>query len=390
MRPRLLVIVGTRPEAIKMAPVILALKAEPRLETIVVASGQHREMLHQAFDIFGIEPDHDLAVMRANQTLSTITTAVIEGFDGLLTELNPTRVIVHGDTTTAMAATIAAFHRGIPVGHVEAGLRTGDLFRPYPEEFNRRCIDLLADLLWIPTDNARANVEAEKLPDGKRLIVTGNTVVDALLLVARRLDSDPALRAKAESSFPGLDPKKRLILVTGHRRESFGDGFGHICEALSTIANRRDVEIVYPVHLNPNVTGPVNRILGGRSNIHLIAPQDYVSFVALMKRSYLMLTDSGGVQEEAPSLRKPVLVMRDVTERPEAVAAGTARLVGANCERIVDGAVRLLDDPAEAAFMTAHTNPYGDGHAASRIVISLLDAAVGVSSERFPLRVEVQ
>ena len=372
MTQRLAVIVGTRPEAIKMASVILALKAEPSLETTVVASGQHREMLQQALDIFGIVPDHDLSVMRANQTLSTITTAIIESFDALLAELRPSRVIVHGDTTTAMAATIAAFHRGLPVGHVEAGLRTGSLERPFPEEFNRRCIDLLADLLWIPTERSRANLLAENLPQGKRLIVTGNTVVDALLRAAARLDAEPDLRAGVERNLPALDPGKRMILVTGHRRESFGEGFGNICEALRRLSQRRDVEIVYPVHLNPNVAGPVRELLGGIANIHLIAPQDYLAFIHLMKRSDVILTDSGGVQEEAPSLRKPVLVMRDVTERPEAVEAGTARLVGTDCEAIVGGVARLLDDAGEMRRMTSAANPYGDGQAGARIVRSLL------------------
>ena len=371
MNRRLVVIVGTRPEAIKMASVILALKAAPDFETVVVASGQHRQMLDQALGIFGIVPDHDLAVMRANQTLSTITTAVIESFDALLAELNPDRVIVHGDTTTAMAATIAAFHRGIAVGHVEAGLRTGSLSRPYPEEFNRRCIDLVADTLWIPTELSRRNLVAENLPDGKRYIVTGNTVVDALLRTAKRLDDEPQLRAAVEATLPPLDPGRRMILVTGHRRESFGDGFQNICEALHALSARPDVEIVYPVHLNPNVSGPVESILGGVSNVHLIAPQDYLAFIHLMKRSHLILTDSGGVQEEAPSLGKPVLVMRDVTERPEAVEAGTARLVGADRNQIVAGVSRLLDDPSEVARMTASENPYGDGNACDRIVDSL-------------------
>jgi UDP-N-acetylglucosamine 2-epimerase (non-hydrolysing) len=374
MTQRLVVIVGTRPEAIKMASVILALKAAPEFETIVVASGQHRQMLDQALGIFGIVPDHDLAIMRPGQTLSSITTAVIDSFDALLGGLNPARVIVHGDTTTAMAAAIAAYHRGIPVGHVEAGLRTGSLARPFPEEFNRRCIDLLADLLWIPTERSRENLVAENLPEGKRFVVTGNTVVDALLRTARRLDDDASLRKQAERDIPRLDPKRRMILVTGHRRESFGEGFQNICEAVRTLAARPDVEIVYPVHLNPNVTGPVQSILGGIPNIHLIAPQDYLAFVHLMKLSHLILTDSGGVQEEAPSLGKPVLVMRDVTERPEAVEAGTARLVGADKTRIIANLTALLDDPSELARMTTAANPYGDGKAADRIVESLRDA----------------
>jgi UDP-N-acetylglucosamine 2-epimerase (non-hydrolysing) len=373
MRQRLAVVVGTRPEAIKMAPVILALKREPALETVVVGSGQHREMLKQAFDIFGIVPDHDLSVMRDNQTLSKITTAVIENFDALLDRLAPSRVIVHGDTTTAMAATVAAFHRGLPVGHVEAGLRTGSLTRPFPEEFNRRCIDLLADMLWIPTERSRENLLAENLPEGKRLIVTGNTVVDALLHVAARLEREPDLRAGIERRLPSFDAKKRLLLVTGHRRESFGEGFENICRALRALARRSDVEIVYPVHLNPNVTGPVRKILGEVANIHLIAPQDYVAFVHLMTRCDVILTDSGGVQEEAPSLGKPVLVMRDVTERPEAIDAGTARLVGTDCETIVESTCRVLDEAGERRCSTVISNPYGDGRASEKIVRSLLE-----------------
>jgi UDP-N-acetylglucosamine 2-epimerase (non-hydrolysing) len=273
-----------------------------------------------------------------------------------------------------MAAAIAAYHRGIPVGHVEAGLRTGSLARPFPEEFNRRCIDLLADLLWIPTERSRSNLLAEKLPDGKHYIVTGNTVVDALLRISNRIDTEAGLRDALDRDLPSLDPARRMILVTGHRRESFGDGFRNICEAIRTLAARPDVEIVYPVHLNPNVSGPVRSILGGIANIHLIAPQDYLAFVHLMKRSSFILTDSGGVQEEAPSLGKPVLVMRDVTERPEAIEAGTARLVGADCDRILDALTRVLDDPSELARMTAMANPYGDGKAAARIVESLRQA----------------
>jgi UDP-N-acetylglucosamine 2-epimerase (non-hydrolysing) len=372
MKQCIAVVVGTRPEVIKMAPVILALKAEPSLDTVVVASGQHQEMVQQALDIFRIVPDHNLSVMRPGQTLSGVTTAVISGFDALLETLAPSRIVVHGDTTTAMAASVAAFHRGIAVGHVEAGLRTGSLARPYPEEFNRRCIDLVADLLWAPTELSRDNLLAENLPEGKRVLVTGNTVVDALQWAAARLETDAALRSAVRAALPALDSKKRMVLVTGHRRESFGDGFENICQALRTLAARSDLEIVYPVHLNPNVGGPVRTILGGIANVHLVAPQGYLAFVDLMTRCDLILTDSGGVQEEAPSLRKPVLVMRDVTERPEAVAAGTARLVGARRDDIVSGVSLLLDDAQEAGRMTAAENPYGDGKAAARIVQSLL------------------
>ncbi|HWD28520.1 MAG TPA: UDP-N-acetylglucosamine 2-epimerase (non-hydrolyzing) [Rhizomicrobium sp.] len=370
MKQRIAIIVGTRPEAIKMAPVVLALREEPALETILVATGQHRQMLQQAFDIFGIVPDHDLSVMRAGQTLSGLTNSVIAGVDAFLEAANVSRIIVHGDTTTAMAASIAAFHRGIAIGHVEAGLRTGNLAKPFPEEFNRRCVDLVADLLWAPTQSAHDNLMAENLPEGRRILVTGNTVVDALLWASARLDAEPELRAAVARALPAPGRERRRILVTGHRRESFGRGFENICQALRRLASRSDVEIVYPVHLNPNVVGPVQAILSGIPNVHLIEPLDYLAFVYLMKSCDVILTDSGGVQEEAPSLGKPVLVMRDVTERPEAVAAGTAQLVGTDPERIVISVLRLLDAPGSWQFSAA--NPYGDGKASERIAKSLL------------------
>jgi UDP-N-acetylglucosamine 2-epimerase (non-hydrolysing) len=373
MTMRVVVIVGTRPEAIKMAPVILKLRATPGIDTVVVGSGQHREMLRQSLDIFGIVPDHDLAVMRDGQTPSSVTAAVIEGFDALLAASSPDVVIVHGDTTTAMAAAIAAFHRGIRIGHVEAGLRTGSLSRPFPEEFNRRCVDVVAELLWAPTEQARDCLIAETLPEGKRILVTGNTVIDALHWASARLDGDAALCREIDARLPPPSPGKRVVLVTGHRRESFGDGFENICQSLRRLAARADLEIVYPVHLNPNVMAPVRKILSGLGNVHLIAPQDYLAFVRLMTRADIILTDSGGVQEEAPSLGKPVLVMRDVTERPEAVAAGTALLVGTSQAAIVDGVSRLLDDADEVRRMTGVANPYGDGQASGRIVASLLD-----------------
>jgi UDP-N-acetylglucosamine 2-epimerase (non-hydrolysing) len=370
---RVAVVVGTRPEAIKMAPVIHRLKREPTLDVKVVASGQHREMLNQVLDIFGIAVDHDLAVMRPDQTLSSLTTAVIDAFDARLGALAPGWVLVHGDTTTAMAASLAAFHRGIPVGHVESGLRTGDLSRPFPEEFNRRCIDTVATLLWAPTSGSRANLIGEGLPTGKRIVVTGNTAIDALVWASKRIASTDVLRRGLAARFPFLDGGRRLVLVTGHRRESFGDGFLHICEALRELSRRSDVQVVYPVHLNPNVMKPVHAILGGIGNVHLIEPQDYLAFVHLMGRADVILTDSGGIQEEGPSLGKPVLVMRDVTERPEAIAAGTARLVGANRARIVEEVSLLLDDADARQRMAGTRNPYGDGQASDRIVRSLID-----------------
>jgi UDP-N-acetylglucosamine 2-epimerase (non-hydrolysing) len=365
------VVVGTRPEAIKMAPVIHRLRSE-RVRTSVIASGQHREMLQQVMDIFQVTVDHDLGVMRPNQTLNSLTTAVIEALDARLAELEPNWVLVHGDTTTAMAASLAAFHRGISVGHVEAGLRTGDLARPFPEEFNRRCVDVVASLLWAPTAGARENLGRETLSQGKRILVTGNTAIDALIWASKKIDSTEALRRDLSRRFPFLGRRPRMVLVTGHRRDSFGGGFENICAALRELSSRPDLEIVYPVHLNPNVIGPVRRILGEIDNIHLIEPQDYLSFVHLMSRADVILTDSGGVQEEGPSLGKPVLVMRDVTERPEAVAAGTVRLVGADQAKIVEGVSLLLDDAEQMSRMARAINPYGDGHASERIVRSLV------------------
>jgi UDP-N-acetylglucosamine 2-epimerase (non-hydrolysing) len=368
---KVLVVFGTRPEAIKMAPVVKALAAGGDIRTRVCVTGQHREMLAGILDFFHIAADHDLAIMKPEQDLAYITTAVLQGVQRVLTAERPDWVLVHGDTTTALAASLAAFYAGCRIGHVEAGLRTGDLKQPWPEEMNRSVVDRLSDLLFAPTDSARDNLLKENSPPG-RIVVTGNTVVDALHAVRAALERDAALRQTAAAGFEFLDAAKRLVLVTGHRRESFGHGFEQICTGLSRIARRTDVQIVYPVHLNPAVQAPVRRLLGGLPNVHLIAPLDYVPFVYLMTRSHVILTDSGGIQEEAPSLGKPVLVMRAVTERPEAVAAGTVALVGADAERIHAATAELLDSPARyAAFARAH-NPYGDGHASGRIREALL------------------
>jgi UDP-N-acetylglucosamine 2-epimerase (non-hydrolysing) len=371
---KVLTVFGTRPEAIKMAPVVRALAASPSIDGRVCVTAQHRSMLDQVLRLFDITPDYDLNIMKAGQSLSDITTAVLAGLTPLLEAERPDRILVHGDTTTAMAATLAAFYQRIPVGHVEAGLRTGDLARPWPEEMNRKVVDAVADLLFAPTESAQANLLREGLQD-RRILITGNTVIDALLHTVGRLRSEPALAAECAEQFTFLDPAKRLILVTGHRRESFGDGFDRICEALAKLAERGDTEIVYPVHLNPNVREPVHRWLGDRPGVHLIAPMDYLPFVYLMDRSYLIVTDSGGVQEEAPSLGKPVLVMREVTERPEAVAAGTVQLVGTDVDRIVKAATALLDDAAAYSRVQRAHNPYGDGHASDRIAKELLRAA---------------
>ncbi len=361
-----------------MAPVIKAIEASPHLESVLCVTGQHQSMLDQVLDVFALKPDFDLAVMREGQTLADITGSVVAGIGGVIERSKPDVVLVHGDTTTAMAAGLGAFYARVAIGHVEAGLRTDDLTRPWPEEMNRRTIDGMADYLFAPTEGARANLLAENLA-ARRIVVTGNTVVDALKMTEARLREEQPLRAALDGQFAFLNAQRKLILVTGHRRESFGEGFLAICRALSRLAERQDVEILYPVHLNPNVREPVFGILKDRPNIHLMEPCDYLTFVYLMMRSHLILTDSGGVQEEAPSLAKPVLVMRDVTERPEALASGIVRLVGADERRIVAGTAGLLDDEKAYAQAARGGNPFGDGHASARIVAALMPspAAVG-------------
>ena len=365
----ILTVFGTRPEAIKMAPLVKALKDEPSIRSLVCVTGQHREMLNQVLQLFGIVPDFDLSLMMSNQTLNTLSARALGALDAVLEELRPDRMLVHGDTTTAMAASLSAFHRRIPVGHVEAGLRTYDLSRPWPEEMNRRVVDVVSDLLLAPTAGAKANLENERL--GGRIVVTGNTVIDALLATTALIDRDVDLRSSLAEQFPFLEANRRLLLVTGHRRESFGKGFAAICAAFRRLSQRPDIDIVYPVHLNPNVREPVLSELANRPRIHLIDPLDYLPFVYLMQRAYIVLTDSGGVQEEAPSLGKPVLVMRDVTERPEAVAARTARLVGTSEDRIVASVTELLDDPSAYDHISRRLNRYGDGHATERIISTL-------------------
>ncbi|WP_410524938.1 non-hydrolyzing UDP-N-acetylglucosamine 2-epimerase [Pseudomonas sp. DTU_2021_1001937_2_SI_NGA_ILE_001] len=379
---RILSIFGTRPEAIKMAPLVKALAAEPSLESRVCITGQHQQMLDQVMDLFGLKAHCRLDVMRPNQSLNSLTAALFDAIDPLLEAERPDRVLVHGDTTTALVAAMAAFHRRIPVGHVEAGLRTGDLRQPWPEEMNRRSIDLIADQLFAPTAESRCNLLDERLAG--QIWVTGNTVIDALQKTARRIDDDDHLRQRLDNRFGFLQPGRRLLLVTGHRRENFGEGLRHICQALRRLAQRADLQIVYPLHLNPNVKGPVTEQLGGLHNVHLIEPQDYLSFVRLMQRAHVVLTDSGGVQEEAPTLGKPVLVMRDVTERPEAVAAGTARLVGTSTQSIEQGVSALLDDEALWRQSAQACNPYGDGQASARIVDALLGRPVSEFAVRMP------
>ncbi len=357
-----------------MAPVVESLEQAEGITLGVCVTAQHRHMLDQVLELFSIEPDFDLDVMAENQDLTQITTSVLAGLGPILASWKPDRILVHGDTTTTLAASLAGFYARVPVAHVEAGLRTGNRARPWPEEMNRVLTDTLADLFFAPTEAARRNLEAENI-DQRRIVVTGNTVIDALLGVRARIENDAGLRERTERGLPALSPARRLIVVTGHRRENFGAGFERICQALGTLAGREDVEIVYPVHLNPRVQEPVLRLLGGKPNIHLIEPLDYLPFVYLMNRAYLIITDSGGIQEEAPSLGKPVLVMREETERPEAVEAGTVKLVGTDDRKIVSEAENLLDDEAAYAEMSQAHNPYGDGKASQRITEELLREA---------------
>ncbi|MBV4552380.1 UDP-N-acetylglucosamine 2-epimerase (non-hydrolyzing) [Pseudomonas sp. SWRI102] len=373
-RLRVLSIFGTRPEAIKMAPLVKALAAEPGIESLICVTGQHQSMLEQVLDLFDLKADFTLDVMTPHQTLNSLTAALYAAIDPVLEQTRPDRVLVHGDTTSAMVASMASFHRRIPVGHVEAGLRTGDIYSPWPEEMNRRCIDLSADLLFAPTGQSRDNLLNERAQG--RSLVTGNTVIDALQMTAARIDQDARLRDELDRQFPFLQTGRKLLLVTGHRRENFGEGFLDICKALRHLAQRTDIQIVYPVHLNPNVLGPVTEQLGDLLNVHLIKPLDYLAFVRLMQHAHVILTDSGGVQEEAPSLGKPVLVMRDVTERPEAVAAGTVRLVGTSPASIIAGVDALFDDDTLWRRASQAANPYGDGHASQRIVDVLMGRVV--------------
>lgn len=363
---RVLSVLGTRPEAIKMAPVVQALAASTKLESKVCVTAQHREMLDQALALFAICPDFDLNLMRPNQDLTSLTCGVLQGMCTVLQTWRPEIILVHGDTATAMATSLAAYYAKIPVAHVEAGLRTQDKYAPWPEEINRRMADVLADVHFAPTAQARENLLREGI-SAEQIHVTGNTVIDALLSVVAQIRKDEHLQAQLAAQFDWLDANKRLILVTGHRRENFGAGFEEICMALRDLALREDVQIVYPVHLNPHVQAPVRRLLGGLDAVRLIPPLEYLPFVYLMDRAFLLLTDSGGIQEEAPSLGKPVLVMRTVTERPEAVAAGTVRLVGSSRTAIVRETSRLLDEDAAYQAMTTAHNPYGDGQAAQRI-----------------------
>ncbi len=370
-KKKILTVFGTRPEAIKMAPLVHALAADDRFEAKCCVTAQHREMLDQVLELFEITPDYDLNLMRAGQTLNDVTARIVQELKPVLQEFQPDVVLVHGDTATTFAASLAAYYEQIEVGHVEAGLRTGNIYSPWPEEANRRLTGVLTNYHFAPTETSKENLLRENFAP-EDIFVTGNTVIDALLMVKDKIESDSDLSATLAAQFPFLDESKQLILVTGHRRESFGGGFERICEALAQTAKQHpNVQILYPMHLNPNVREPVNRILGDVENVLLIEPQQYLPFIYLMSRSHIILTDSGGIQEEAPSLGKPVLVMRDTTERPEAVAAGTVKLVGTNVEKITASLGSLLNDEEAYQDMSFAHNPYGDGKACERILDAL-------------------
>lgn len=365
---KVLTVFGTRPEAIKMAPLVHALVADKRFTAKVCVTAQHREMLDQVLALFEITPDYDLNIMKPGQTLTNVTTAILKGLEPILKEFKPDVVLVHGDTATTLATSLAAYYQQIKVGHVEAGLRTGNIYSPWPEEGNRKLTGALASYHFAPTETSKQNLLNESIPV-ESIAVTGNTVIDALLLVKQKIENNADLAATLAAQYPFLDNRKKMLLVTGHRRESFGGGFERICEALKQLATRySELQIVYPVHLNPNVQEPVKRLLMGLNNVHLIEPQDYLPFVYLMMCSHIILTDSGGIQEEAPSLGKPVLVMRDTTERPEAVTAGTVKLVGTNAATIVTEVITLLNNQASYDTMSKAHNPYGDGKACKRIL----------------------
>lgn len=368
---RILTVFGTRPEAIKMAPLVHALNNDERFDARCCVTAQHREMLDQVLDLFQITPDYDLNIMKAGQTLSDVTSRILIELKPVLEEFKPDVVLVHGDTATTFATALAAYYEQIAVGHVEAGLRTGNIYSPWPEEANRKLTGCLTTYHFAPTESSKSNLLKENI-DNNNLYVTGNTVIDALMLIKQRIETDADLNATLKAQFPFIDQNKKLILVTGHRRESFGGGFERICSSLADIAKSHpDCQIVYPVHLNPNVQEPVNRLLKGIDNIHLIEPQQYLPFVYLMDKAHVILTDSGGIQEEAPSLGKPVLVMRETTERPEAVDAGTVKLVGTNVELITKEMSQLLTDEDAYNQMSRAHNPYGDGKACERILDAL-------------------
>jgi UDP-N-acetylglucosamine 2-epimerase (non-hydrolysing) len=369
LKKKILVVFGTRPEAIKFAPLINGLREQNDFEVIICITSQHKEMLQQVLYFFEIKVDYDLDLMMPNQDLATLTSAVLSNLSQVFKECRPDLVLVQGDTTTAFAASLAAFYEKIPVAHLEAGLRSHQMYSPFPEEINRKLIASMSSLHFAPTIQAAQHLQQEGITD--KVVITGNTVVDALLMGLKILDQSGVT---AQMHFPFLDMSKRIILVTGHRRESFGSGFEHICEALRILALRYpDAQILYPVHLNPNVQEPVHRLLGGIGNVHLIQPVSYEKMLLLLQCCYLVLTDSGGVQEEAPSLGKPVVVMRDVTERTEGISAGTALLAGTSTERIVHYVTELMDNSTNYQQMSRSINPYGDGNSSKKIVQIIKD-----------------
>ncbi|HFP6925008.1 TPA: non-hydrolyzing UDP-N-acetylglucosamine 2-epimerase [Escherichia coli] len=374
MSKKIMVVFGTRPEAIKMAPLVKEISNNKALDLCVCVTGQHREMLDQVLEIFQIKPDYDLNLMKSGQSLNDITSSILINIKCILQEYKPDLVLVHGDTATTFAVSLAAYYEKISVGHVEAGLRTGNIYSPWPEEANRKLTAVLAKYHFAPTFSSKENLIREGcVPDN--IIVTGNTVIDALHLAKEKINNDIQLSDKLKQEFSFLEPEKKIILVTGHRRESFGKGFEDICDALAIIARSyKDIQIIYPVHMNPNVRGPVNRLLSNINNIYLIEPLQYLPFVYLMDKSYIILTDSGGIQEEAPSLGKPVLVMRDTTERPEAILAGTVALVGTDKNKITEKVKELIENTEVYKKMSAAQNPYGDGKSCQRIVNAILKA----------------
>ena len=363
---KILLVFGTRPEAIKMAPLVHRLQSDPFFNVKLCVTAQHREMLDQVLDLFEIKPDYDLDVMAPNQTLESLTAKIIIDFSKVLEAENPDLVLVHGDVTTGVASALASFYKKIPVGHIEAGLRTGDIFAPWPEEMNRRLIGQMASYHFAPTETAKNNLLKENISDDK-IFVTGNSVIDALLFISQKIKDNSILCTELDKQFSFLNPNKKLILMTGHRRENFDGGLKRVCQTMANIAKRPDIEILYPVHLNPHVRNITNEYLSDYKNIFLIEPQEYLPFIYLMERSHIIVTDSGGIQEEAPSLGKPVLVTRDTTERPEAVDAGTVKLVGTDPEMIYQNIQNLLDNKEYYAQMSEAHNPYGDGKASHYI-----------------------
>ena len=378
MTKKILIVFGTRPEAIKMLPLVRTLRADPDFDVRICVTAQHRQMLDQVLDLFEVKPDYDLDIMTTAQGLTGITTAVLTRLAPVLAQTAPDWVLVHGDTTTTMAASLAAFYRKLAIGHVEAGLRSGNMLQPWPEEMNRRVTDVVAAAFFAPTEGARQNLVRENVP-AARIHVTGNTVVDALHDVVGMIATRPGLAAELDARFSFLDPGRPILLVTGHRRENFGAPFLSLCEAIAELVRAHPIQVVYPVHLNPNVQEPVRAVLGGVDHVHLIEPLDYLPFVHLMQKSHVILTDSGGIQEEAPSLGKPVFVMRNVTERPEAVEAGTVRLVGTDRDRIFGAVSEVLTDAAAYDRMSRAHNPYGDGNASARIA-DILRHSPGLTS----------